>query len=97
MRLLYFYILLLFCSCNPTDNRKTTADGKTTENPRVNNLNDSLVQYIFMHGLDENQLSRINPDVEFNSGDTNDVSFYRFRFMYGGFSYEFLAEHKKQC
>ena len=86
MRLLCFYILLLLCSCGQTNNTTVLTDNEIAGDVLAPPTSDTLVQYVFKNGLKGNQLLKINPNIEFSSGDTNGVSFYKYRFEYEGLS-----------
>lgn len=94
MKILYFSISILLCSCNQIiDSRVAKNDvEKCNLSDRVS---DSLFKYVLKKGLKGNQLSQIQPkpSIEFSSGDTGLGSFYKYEFEYDDVKYKLIAIH----
>ncbi|HMQ70835.1 MAG TPA: hypothetical protein PKC58_17800 [Ignavibacteria bacterium] len=95
MKVLCLNILLFFCSCSQTSNNKVITSDVINNDVLKDGISDTLVQHVFKQGSKGNQLVEIQPkpNIEFSSGESGEVSFYKYQFKYEGFQYELIAEH----
>lgn len=95
MKVLCLNILLFFCSCSQTSSNKVVTSDVINNDVLKDSISDTLVQYIFKQGLKGSQFVQIQPKpyIEFSSGESGEVSFYKYQFKYEDLKYELIAEH----
>jgi hypothetical protein len=96
IKIFYFSISILLCSCNQISDSKVTKNNVIEKHNLSDSLGETLFNYIFKKGLKGNQLSQIQPkpNIEFSSGETGLVSFYKYEFEYNDVKYKLIARHQ---
>ena len=92
MKVLYLIIPLLLCSCSRMSSDTAATQEIVDDALLQDSTGNTLVRHVREHGLKSGQIEEIQSPVEFSSGDSGDVSFYRFQFEYEGRSYELISE-----